>query len=205
MNKSRNLLILALMLISIALLYPGVTQPVLTLSGTIEKSELVGLGVDMLAGGEQGGQGRQMLLAFSQMLGLDKIEGQILVYDTTRSIWGTVQELAHNGNLAVALLIVTFSLVIPVFKLLLQAVALLPPAARVREALFRLNAALSKWSMADVFVMALLVSYMAGSASEQMGDMLTMDARLESGFWYFLAYCLFSIAASSLARHSAGE
>jgi len=46
----------------------------------------------------------------------------------------------------------------------------------------------------------LLVAYMAGSASGQMGDMLTMDAQLERGFWYFLGYCVFSIAAGGLLR-----
>ena len=61
-----------------------------------------------------------------------------------------------------------------------------------------LNAALSKWSMADVFVMGLLVAYMAGSASGQMGDMLTMHAALEPGVYYFLAYCLFSVAAGTV-------
>ena len=41
---------------------------------------------------------------------------------------------------------------------------------------------------------------MAGSASGQMGDMLTMDAALEPGFYFFLAYCLFSIVAGGLMR-----
>lgn len=48
--------------------------------------------------------------------------------------------------------------------------------------------------------MALLVAYMAGSASGKMGDMLIMQAQLEVGFYWFLAYCLFSIAASALLR-----
>ena len=52
--------------------------------------------------------------------------------------------------------------------------------------------------MADVFVMAMLVAYMAGSASGEMGELLTMDSQLEVGFYYFLAYCLFAIAAGSL-------
>jgi len=50
--------------------------------------------------------------------------------------------------------------------------------------------------MSDVFVMGLLVAFMAGKASDQVGDLLTMNASLEPGFYYFLAYCLFSIAAS---------
>jgi uncharacterized paraquat-inducible protein A len=138
---------------------------------------------------------RGMLTAFSSFLGFDQIEGQLEAYHNTRSIWGTVDELARTGNLPVALLIVFFSLVVPVFKLLLQAVTLVLPRGELRRPLLWLNAALSKWSMADVFVMGMLVAYMAGSASGQMGDMLTMHAALEPGFYYFLAYCLFSVAA----------
>ena len=200
MSTSRRLLALLLIAVSLALLYPGVTQPVLTLSGTLEKSMIAELGLDMLAGDEADSQTRQMLGMFSSFLGLDQIEGQIEAYRSTRSIWDTVNELATTGNLPVALLIVFFSLVIPVFKLCLQALALALPRVEWRAPLLWLNAALSKWSMADVFVMGLLVAYMAGSASGQMGDMLTMDAQLEIGFWYFLAYCLFSIVAGSLIK-----
>jgi hypothetical protein len=179
-----------------------VTQPVLTLTGTIEKSRLAELGIDMIAGEGADQQTRQMLSAISSFLGFDQIEGQLEAYHNTRSIWGTVDELARTGNLPVALLIVLFSLVIPVFKLLLQAVALAVPQGDVQRPMLWLNAALSKWSMADVFVMGMLVAYMAGSASGQMGDMLTMGAALEPGFYYFLAYCLFSIAAGTVMYRS---
>lgn len=200
MTRSRGLTALLLMAVSIALLYPGVTQPVLTLTGSIEKSEIANLGIELLAGDQADAQSRNMLGAFSRFLGLDQIEGQVTVYDNTRSIWGTVNELARTGNLLVALLIVLFSLVIPVFKLLLQALALTPLAGELRRPLLAFNAALSKWSMADVFVMAMLVAYMAGAASGQMGDLLIMEAKLQPGFWFFLAYCLFSIGASALLR-----
>jgi hypothetical protein len=199
----RKLLCLVLIVIALGLLYPGVTQPVLTLTGTIEKSRLAELGIDMIAGEGADQQTRQMLSAISSFLGFDQIEGQLEAYHNTRSIWGTVDELARTGNLPVALLIVLFSLVIPVFKLLLQAVALVVPQGDVQRPMLWLNAALSKWSMADVFVMGMLVAYMAGSASGQMGDMLTMDAALEPGFYYFLAYCLFSIAAGTVMYRSA--
>ena len=38
--------------------------------------------------------------------------------------------------------------------------------------------------MADVFVMGLLVAYLAGSASDQTGNILTMHASLGIGFYY---------------------
>lgn len=203
MSLTRRLFLLALICLSLGLLYPGVTQPVLTLSGTIEKSRIAELGIDLIAGEEADAQTRQMLSMFSSFLGFDQVEGQMQAYSSTRSIWGTVNELASTGNLAVALLIVFFSVVIPVFKLVLQAIAVAMPRREWRSPLLLLNAGLSKWSMADVFVMGLLVAYMAGSASGQMGDLLTMDAQLERGFWFFLAYCLFSIAATTLLREPA--
>ena len=200
LSTGRKLLILALMLASLGLLYPGVTQPVLTLTGSVEKSKIAELGIELIAGEGADAQTRQMLQAISSFLGFDRIEGQLEAYHNTRSIWGTVDELARTGNLPVALLIVFFSLVIPLFKMGLQALALLIDTPAIRRPLLQLNGALSKWSMSDVFVMGLLVAYMAGSASGQMGDMLAMDARLEPGFYYFLAYCVFSIAAGSLMQ-----
>ena len=200
MGIKQRIFTLVIICIALALLYPGVTQPVLTLSGTIEKSELAELGIEMIAGEDADAQTRQMLAMVSSFFGFDQIEGQLQAYSSTRSMWGTVQELARTGNVIVAFLIVFFSLVIPVFKLLLQALTLLIASPNFRRQLLWLNARLSKWSMSDVFVMGLLVAFMAGRASDQVGDLLTMNAVLEPGFYYFLAYCLFSIAASGMLK-----
>lgn len=186
-----------LVLLSLGLLYPGVTQPALTLEGELDKAELAEFGIDLLAGEDASGQTRDMLTMMSRLLGLDRIEGRVTAYRNTRSIWGMAEELAANGNAAVAALIVAFSVVIPSLKLLLQLLAFALPGGRGRP-LIRINGALSKWSMADVFVMAMLIAYMAGQASNHMGELLVMSARLEVGFWYFLAYCLFAIAAGIL-------
>jgi len=200
MSTTQKILTLLFICIALGLLYPGVTQPVLTLTGTIEKSELAELGIEMIAGEGADAQTRQMLTMISSFLGFDQIEGQLQAYSSTRSMWGTVEELTRTGNVAVAFLIVFFSLVIPVFKLLLQALTLFVPSADSRGKLLWLNGVLSKWSMSDVFVMGLLVAFMAGRASDQVGDLLTMSAALEPGFYYFLAYCLFSIAASGMLK-----
>jgi hypothetical protein len=205
MTSSRKFLTLGLILVALGLLYPGVTQPVLTLTGHIEKSEIAELGIELIAGDSANSQTRQMLTMLSGFMGLDRIEGQMEAYRNTRSIWGTAAELARTGNLPVSILIVFFSLVIPTFKLLLQAVSLFVGSAALRGPMLSLNAALSKWSMADVYVMAMLVAYMAGSASGHMGDLLIMNATLEPGFYFFLAYCLFSIAATSLLREPASS
>ena len=53
------------------------------------------------------------------------------------------------------------------------------------------------------FVMGLLVAYMAGKATGKSDELLIMSAQLEPGFYFFLAYCLFSIAATTLLREPA--
>lgn len=199
MTTGVRVLGLALILISMALLYPGITQPVLTLSGELEKSELADFGINLIAGESDNSQTRDMLNMMARMMGLDQIEGRVEAYRSTRSILGMSQELADNGNLLVAIMIVSFSVVIPVLKLLLQALALLITGTLGRR-LLTLNAALGKWSMADVFVMAMLIAFMAGRASNHVGELLIMDAQLETGFWFFLGYCLFAIAAGGLIK-----
>ena len=145
-----------------------------------------------------------MLEMLSRMLGLDELEGRVLAYRNTRSIWEVSRELADTGNTLVAVMIVTFSMVIPTLKLLLQLTAFLL-AGRPGRVLLQVNAALSKWSMADVFVMAMLIAFLAGRASDHMGDLLIMDASLEIGFWYFTGYCLFAIAAGALLARMAAR
>lgn len=197
MSLGLRLLTVLAILLSLGLLYPGVTEPVLTLSGELERARLAELGIDLLAAGDDSGRARGMLASMVRMLGLDQVEGRVTAYATTRSIMGMARELAETGNLAVAVMIVTFSVVIPTLKLLLQLIAALLPGTGGRWLLVA-NGALSKWSMADVFVMAMLVAYMAGSASGHDSELLLMDARLERGFWFFTAYCVAAIAAGAL-------
>jgi len=197
MSNPHKLACLLCIVAACALLYPGVTQPVLTLSGDIQRNDLAEFGIDALAGGQADSQARQMLTMLSQVLGLDRMEGSIEVYRQTQSIAGFAGELSRQGNHLVAVLIVTFSLVVPIGKLLMQAGAMTAPTV-VAQPLLQANAALSKWSMADVFVIALLVAFMAGKASGHAGELLQMQAVLGPGFYYFLAYCLFSIAAGAL-------
>lgn len=197
MTMGVRILGLGCIVISLALLYPGISQPVLTLSGELEKSELADFGIDLIAGESDNTQTRDMLNMMARMMGLDQIEGRVEAYRSTRSILGMSRELADNGNMLVAVMIVSFSVVIPVLKLLLQALAFAVPGT-LGQRLLTINAALGKWSMADVFVMAMLIAFMAGQASNHVGELLIMDAQLERGFWFFLAYCLFAIAAGGL-------
>lgn len=186
-------------LLSLALLIPGVTLPILSISGSIEKSELAQAGITHLADGS--GSARDMLTMMSSMLGLDTIQGEVEVFQKTRSIWGTVEELYQSGNILVALLVGLFSVVIPALKLMLMLIQQTPISPKAKFRLSQFTGIIAKWSMADVFVVALMVSYMAGNASAGMGELLKTTASFGEGFYYFCAYCVFSILSGYLMRH----
>ncbi|MBE0358447.1 paraquat-inducible protein A [Pseudoalteromonas aliena] len=195
----RNWLSVLSIIIAIGLLLPGITKPILTIEGSIDKSKLAQAGIEMLA--EEGdGRTRSMLMMFSNMLGLDKLEGEISAYNKTQSILGTVKELANNNNLFVAALVGLFSIVIPSLKLLLQLLYCCLPLNGFKQKLGLVICALSKWSMVDVFVIALIVTYLAGNAHGKSGELLVMNAQFGEGFWYFSAYCIFAIIASNLIK-----
>ena len=111
------------------------------------------------------------------------------ILDETRSILQTIETLYREGNALVAGLILLFSVVVPLAKglSLIAALFLKSPVARRRiDSLVR---AISKWSMADVFVVGILVAFLSAKA------MANMSSTLHSGFYFFLGYCLVSIAS----------
>lgn len=195
----RNFLSVVSVVIALCLLFPGITKPVLTIEGNIDKSKLAQAGIEMLA--EEGdSRTRSMLMMFSNMLGLDKLEGEISAYSKTQSIYGTITDLANNNNLLVAALVGLFSVVVPSLKLLLQLLYCCLPVNRLKQVCGSIVCALSKWSMVDVFVIALIVTYLAGNAHAKSGELLVMNAQFGEGFWYFSAYCIFTVIASYLIK-----
>lgn len=190
-----------LIIISLLLLVPGVSQPMLTMTGTIDKAQLVDTGLDMFTDSlseNARDNTRSMLDMAVSMFGLDNIEGEVEVFRKTRSILDTVNELYQSNNILVAVLVGLFSIVIPILKLTLMLIACLPIANKMKQIINRIISFVGKWSMADVFVVALIIVYMAGNASAGMGELLQTYAHFEAGFYYFLAYCLFSIASHAL-------
>ncbi len=155
----RNIFALVLILISFAVLYPGLTQDLITIE------------------------------ASANLLG-----NELKLFSQTRSILQTVEGLHESGNTFVAGLILLFSVVVPFVKGGLLLVALFVGSWATRDRLVRFVAAISKWAMADVFVVGVFVAYLAAKATQNM------DARIESGFYWFTAYCLISLASAQFLK-----
>ncbi|MGR3173789.1 MAG: paraquat-inducible protein A [Candidatus Scalindua sp.] len=199
--------VIIITIISLALLIPGVTQPMLTLTGTIDKAKMTETGIDIIIDSmveksmkrgkdksekDERGKATRMIGMVTAMLGLNSIEGEIEAYSKTRSIKGTVKDLFRTGNGFVGFLVMLFSIVIPVAKILLMLLGAFFRDSKHSRKAFLISSVISKWSMADVFVIAIIVAFMAANASN-MGGLLNLGARFEFGFYFFLGYCIFSI------------
>jgi paraquat-inducible protein A len=155
----RNRIALLLTLASLALLWPGLVQPVLTIRASIDIF----------------GTARE-------------------ISNETRSVVGAIQTLHESGNDFVAGLILVFSVLVPLAK-----VALLVPILTLRDSagryrLHRFVSAISKWAMADVFAVGMLIALLVARGTANL------SATAGTGFYYFVAYCLVSNAAFQTLR-----
>lgn len=178
------------------MLYPGLTQPMLSVSGTVEKTKLVDVGKQLI---EESPNTPSIVVNMVDMVvqGLD-VSGTVNAFDKTRSIIGTAQELYANGHLPVAALIIIFSVGVPLLKALLLLIIQFPVQSKLRSGLMIVSNAISKWSMADVFVIAIFIAYLAGNGIQESKGLVDFNASLGTGFWYFLGYCLASILGTQL-------
>lgn len=194
---AKNKLGWIILLFAYILLIPGLIQPMLTIKASAEKQELVELGKRMISDNPN----RSILMGSVADLMLDQMdtEGSIIVYEKTRSIIGTVQDLYQKKYYLVAILIVLFSVIVPVMKglmLLLASAKKNNPSASMK--IKHLSSVMSKWSMADVYAIGIFVAFLAANAIKNEANLLSFEATLRSGFYFFLGYCLLSILSSQL-------
>ena len=109
------------------------------------------------------------------------------LFRNTRSIIDTIRSLHESGNDLVAGLILLFSVIVPFVKGALLLIAMFLKGAVARVRIFNFVKAISKWAMADVFVVGVYVAFLSAKATNNM------DAEIHSGFYMFTAYCLISL------------
>jgi hypothetical protein len=211
------------LVISVAILLPGLFAPVISVRGTIDPQgvarlapQLVDQGLsddavtalrpmlnpallpilDAFPGGLRGALVSQLGSQIGQRLATGP---EIEVYQQTRSIVGSVRYLYRVGSPVAASLILLFSVIVPFTKGALVCWAVLHRDGKRRERTVRFVETIAKWSMADVFAMALLIAYLAAQASQTppgpgfVPQLVTFTATFGPGFYWFAAYCLVSL------------
>lgn len=136
-----------------------------------------------------------------------------IMYYQSKSIIDVTKTLLEGHTLdlkLVGLLILLFSIILPFSKMILTTCYLFVERAKKSKFIETVIFYLGKWSMADVFVVAIFMAYIGfyGLISAQLNDMegqtdlFTLDtinySSLSPGIIYFTLYCLFSIFMSLL-------
>jgi len=212
-----------LLIVSIGLLIPGLFTPVLTIRGVITREGMAKMAPTLLERGLDdntvntlksmmnpqmvtmietfGGNIRKSLIEkIAPQLTAALAKGdEIEVYQQTRSIVSSVQRLYEVGSPVPATLILLFSVIVPVGKGLLVAWAMFLRSGAWRARVLHFVELIAKWSMADVFVVALFIAYLAAQASQTPPGspapaLVSFTADFGPGFYWFTAYCLFSLA-----------
>ncbi|MFK8103933.1 MAG: paraquat-inducible protein A [Saprospiraceae bacterium] len=118
--------------------------------------------------------------------------GRIELQETTQSIMGTIRTLYEQDNRLVASLILLFSVLVPILKAMLLLLVLFFKKLPYRKQVYKFVGVIGKWSMADVFIVGVLLAFLASRTDEHI------EATLQVGFYYFLAYCLISLLGIQL-------
>ena len=237
MPKSSRTTTLVLLVISLALLAPGIFAPVLTIRGVLTKEGVAYVAPLMLEKGLNEDTMKTLrslinpsMVSMMQALGgdlrkmiIDKLSPQLTaalqqgvenveVYQQTRSIVGSVRQLYDVGSPIPATLILLFSVIVPLTKAALVALAVFTRNAATRVRLTKFVELIAKWSMADVFAVALFIVYLAAQATQQppgapeaAPPLLAFTAQFGPGFYWFAAYCLFSLASQQYTARLAAR
>jgi hypothetical protein len=234
---SNRVVVLGLLAASLALLLPGIFAPVLTIRGVLTREGVAHVAPMMLDRGlsdetigvlksmmnpaivsflnATGGDLRKIILEkLSPQItaALQKNVSEVPVYEQTRSIVSSVRRLYEVGSPIPATLILLFSVVVPLGKAALVAWASFMVNESTRLRTLKFVEAIAKWSMADVFVVALFIAYLAAQASQTPpGDpaaappLIAFTAHFGPGFYWFTAYCIFSLASQQYTRRLASQ
>ena len=233
--RSSRLVVLLLLLASVGLLIPGLFAPVLTIRGVLTREGIAHVAPMMLERGLNNDTMAALksvmnpaVVAFIEATGgdlrknvldrltpqitaaLQKNVGEVEVYTQTRSIVGSVRRLYEVGSPVPATLILLFSVIVPLLKAALVSWAVFLAGSAQRQRTLRFVETIAKWSMADVFVVALFIAYLAAqaSASPTQGPdaspaLIAFSAHFGAGFYWFAAYCLFSLASQQITARLA--
>lgn len=212
------------LVLSILVLLPGLFLNVITVRGTLSPQGLASLAPQLLEEGlsddavkalrpmlnpsmlpflemSPGGLRGALVTNLGGQLGKQLQNApEIEVYHQTRSIVGSIRHLYSVNSHIAASLILLFAVIVPFTKASVAVWAVQHRDEAIRQRTLSRVEAIAKWSMADVFAIALFITYLAAQASHGSLDpaaappIVRFEAEFGPGFYWFAAYCLFSLA-----------
>ena len=118
--------------------------------------------------------------------------GETVFQFKSKGVLTTIDALRESGNGWLAVLLLIFSVIVPVLKTALVGITWWSHDHHLFRKGLNLSHHIGKWSMADVFVVAILVAYFANSGEE------FTEAEVQVGLLFFAAYVLLSLLGTQL-------
>ena len=126
--------------------------------------------------------------------------GEVILSYDSKSISSTITKLFHQANYIVALIVLTFSVLIPLFKSVLIISYGFFKETGISKKMVLFIEKIGKWSMADVFIVAVLVVFFSTKQD------IHTSIKIEVGLYFFIGYVLLSMLGSTiLAQKHAKE
>ena len=116
--------------------------------------------------------------------------GDIVLSFESKGVIGSIQKLFENGDVIVAIVILLFSVIVPVLKILSLLFVSIFMESKFAHSIVKFFKMIGKWSMVDVFVVAVFLVYLTANK----GDV--SRAEVEVGLYFFLAYVIVSMLVS---------
>jgi hypothetical protein len=120
------------------------------------------------------------------------ILGEVTLSFESKSIIGTIEKMYHDKNYIIAFLVLLFSVMIPFFKSIVLLLYGFLRESGMGKSLVSFIDKIGKWSMADVFIVAILVVFFSTKQD------IHTSIKLEVGLYFFIGYVLLSMLGSSL-------
>jgi hypothetical protein len=116
--------------------------------------------------------------------------GDIVLSFESKGVVGSIVKLWENGDIVVALVILLFSVLIPIMKVFALLFISVFKENKFAHHIVKFFKMIGKWSMVDVFVVAVFLVYLTANK----GDV--SRAEVEVGLYFFLAYVIVSMLVS---------
>jgi len=116
--------------------------------------------------------------------------GDIVLSFESKGVVGSIAKLWETGDWIVAGVILLFSVIVPVFKIGSLLFVSIFMESKFAEVIVKFFKMIGKWSMVDVFVVAVFLVYLTSNK----GDV--SRAEIEVGLYFFLAYVIVSMLVS---------
>jgi len=120
--------------------------------------------------------------------------GDIILSFESKGILGSISKLFDSNEYAVGGAILLCSVIIPLLKILVLIFTIIFKDFKFAKSLIKFFKILGKWSMLDVFVVAILLVYLTSNSGQ------ISHAEIQIGLYYFLIYVILSMITTIKAQ-----